>query len=140
MAEPPIEPIPPPPDPPKNGGNGDTGRIDRDMTPLGGAQKVNYGAFGVLVALGLLFVLWWTGAFSTEPTEPEEPPQPLITRAPPPLPTPSPLPVDQPTPSPRPARSPAPFFRSWNALKIPPAPPLPTPRIPPPLSKNLILL
>lgn len=98
MAEPPIEPIPPPPDPPKNGGNGDTGRIDRDMTPLGGAQKVNYGAFGVLVALGLLFVLWWTGAFSTEPTEPEEPPHPLITHAPPPLPTPSPLPVDQPTP------------------------------------------
>ena len=32
----------------RGGGNGENGRIDRDMTPLGSNQKVNYPAFGVL--------------------------------------------------------------------------------------------
>ena len=107
MAEP-LDPLTPPPDTSPNGGNGDNGRIDRDMTPLGGNQKVNYGAFGVLVVLGLLFVLWWTGAFSTEPPEPEEPPQPLHLLAPPPLPPPSSPPVEQPDPA-TPPPPPAPF-------------------------------
>ena len=112
MAEP-IDPITPPPDPPKNGSNGDNGRIDRDMTPLGGTQKVNYGAFGVLVALALLFVVWWTGAFSTEPIEPAAPPEPLQTRAAPPLPRPAPAPLEQPDPTPPPA--PPPLFDEMAA-------------------------
>lgn len=97
MAEP-HDPHPPAAPGSPGSGNGENGRIDRDMTPLGGNQKVNYGAFGVLVALGLLFALWWAGAFSTEPIEPEEPPQPLQTLAAPPLPPPSSPPVAQPAP------------------------------------------
>ena len=48
------------------GGNGDNAGIDRDMTPLASNQKINYGALAAIVGLGLLFVLWQVGAFSTE--------------------------------------------------------------------------
>ena len=78
MAEPLDPHTPRPPDSP-GGGNGDTGRIDRDMTPLASQQKFNYGAFTALVAVALLFVLWWAGAFSTEPIETEEQPEPLLS-------------------------------------------------------------
>ena len=88
------------------GGNGDKGRIDRDMTPLAGNQKINYGAFGVIVALGLIFVLWWAGAFSTEQSETEETPQPLQTLPAPTLPPPAPPPLEQPEPYTPPAPPP----------------------------------
>ena len=106
MADPHDPHTPPAPDSP-GGGNGENGRIDRDMTPLGANQKINYGAFGVVVALGLLFVLWWAGAFSTEPIETAEQPEPLHTLPAPTLPPPAPPPLVQPEPY------------------TPPAPPLP---------------
>ena len=86
------------------GGNGERTRIDRDMTPLGSQQKMNYGAFGVIVGLALLFVLWWTGAFSTQEPETKEKPQPLQTQAAPPLPPPvtTPLPTREPYTPPEP--------------------------------------
>ncbi len=86
------------------GGNGERPRIDRDMTPLGSQQKMNYGAFGVIVGLALLFVLWWTGAFSTQEPETKENPQPLQTQAAPPLPPPvtTPLPTREPYTPPEP--------------------------------------
>ena len=60
-------------------GNGEKTRIDRDMTPLASQQKMNYAAFGIIVGLALLFVLWQQGAFSTAPIETKEKTQPLQT-------------------------------------------------------------
>ena len=96
MAEP-LDPITPPPSSPPASGNGENGGIDRDMTPLASHQKMNYGAFGGIVGLALLFVLWWAGAFSTEPIE-EEKTQPLQTLPAPTLPPPAPPPLAQPEP------------------------------------------
>ena len=94
MADP-LDPITPPPSSPPDGGNGENGRIDRDMTPLGSQQKMNWSAFGVLVGFVLLFVLWWAGAFSTKEPETKENPQPLQTQAAPALPPPTPAPIVQ---------------------------------------------
>ena len=96
MADP-LNPITPPPASPPGGGNGDNGGIDRDMTPLASNQKINYPAFGGLVAVALLFVMWWAGAFSTEPIE-EEKTHPLQTLPAPTLPPPAPPPLAQPEP------------------------------------------
>lgn len=85
-------------------GNGDPRRIDRDMTPLAGNQKLNYGAFAAFVGGVLLLVMWWMGAFSTEPIETAETPQPLQT-----LPAPTlPPPAQQPPPQPEPYTPPEP--------------------------------
>ncbi len=107
MAEP-LDPITPPPSSPPAGGNGENRRIDRDMTPLGSQQKYNYGAFGIVVGLALLFVLWQAGAFSTEPIETQEKTQPLQTLPAPPLRPPPASPRPQPEPYTPPA-PPAPF-------------------------------
>lgn len=103
MADP-LDPITPPPSSPPDGGPGENDRIDREMTPLGSQQKMNWSAFGGLVGFVLLFVLWWTGAFSTQEPETKEKPQPLQTQAAPPLPpaTPAPLPKREPAPPPEP--------------------------------------
>ena len=81
---------------PPDGGNGDSSRIDRDMTPLGANQKINYVAAAAFVGLGLIFVLWRWGAFSPEQSETKETTTPLLTKAAPSLPPPpqraSPLP------------------------------------------------
>ena len=95
-------------------GTGDPRRIDRDMTPLASGQKMNYAAFGVVVALALLFVLWWAGAFSTEPIETAEQTQPLHTLAAPPVPPPAPPPATLPAPPPPPA-PPVPVFDEMAA-------------------------
>ena len=79
-------------------GNGEKTRIDRDMTPLASQQKMNYAAFGIIVGLALLFVLWQQGAFSTAPIETKEKTQPLQTLPAPPL--------DPPPAPPRPPREP----------------------------------
>ena len=94
------------------GGNGERPRIDRDMTPLGSQQKMNYGAFGVIVGLALLFVLWWTGAFSTQEPETKENPQPLQIQPAPPVP-PSAIPqraAPLRAPEPFPTPGPLPWF------------------------------
>ena len=95
------------------GGNGDSSRIDRDMTPLGSNQKINYGALAAFVGLGLVFVLWWAGAFSTEKSETQEKPQPLQTLPPPTLPPPAAPPFPKPAPAPPPA--PPPVFDEMAA-------------------------
>ena len=87
------------------GGNGGNGGIDRDMTPLGSHQKMNYGALAGSVGLGLLFVLWQLGAFSTEEPETQEKTQQLQTHTAPPLPP----PAAPPLPAPEPYTPPAPL-------------------------------
>ena len=106
MADPHDPQTPDTPDSP-GGGNGENGRIDRDMTPLAGNHKINYAAFGVVVAAALLFVLWWAGAFSTEPIEPQEKAPPLQTTEAPPVPDPAPVVRPKPAPTPPPAPPPA---------------------------------
>ena len=107
MAEPRVPQTPPPPDPPASG-NGERPGIDRDMTPLGANHKINYGAFGAFVGVLLLLVLWWMGAFSTEPIETAEKAQPLHTTAAPPVPDPAPVLTPQPEPY-TPPPAPPPF-------------------------------
>ena len=97
MADPHDPQTPATPDSP-DGGNGERPGINRDMAPLGGQQKINYGAFGGFVAGVLLLVLWWMGAFSTEPIEPQEKAQPLHTTAAPPVPNPAVVLTPQPEP------------------------------------------
>ena len=95
------------------GGNGGNGGIDRDMTPLGSHQKMNYGALAGSVGLGLLFVLWQMGAFSTEEPETQEKTQQLQTHTAPPLPPPAAPPLlPQAAPPPPP---PAPLFDEMAA-------------------------
>ena len=98
MAEPSAPSTQPPASPP-GGGQGENGRIDRDMAQLGGKQKINLPAAGTVLALALLLVLWWVGAFSTAPREEEkaatgslQPAQsPPVPRTPQPVPPPEPF-------------------------------------------------
>jgi len=83
------------------------------MTPLASGQKMNVAAFGVVVALALLFVLWWAGVFSTAPIETAEKTQPLHTPAAPPVPAPAPTPTT--TPPPPPPAPPVPVFDEMAA-------------------------
>ena len=103
MAEP-LDPNTPGAPSSPGGGNGDNGGIDRDMSPLASNQKINYGAFAAFVGVVLMFVMWWTGVFSTEQNETEQTPQPLQTFPPPTLPP----PVHPPPPKPEPYTPPAP--------------------------------
>ncbi len=94
------------------GGNGENGRIDRDMTPHGSQQKMHYAPAAGLVAVALLFVLWWAGAFSPEEPETKAAPLPLHIQPAPPVPPPTlpqrPAPLRAPEPFPTP--TPLPWF------------------------------
>ena len=107
MAEP-RDPITSPPSSPPGGENGENRRIDRDMTPLAAQQKYNYAAFGIVMGLALLFVLWQAGAFSTAPIETQEKTRPLQTLPAPPL-DPPPAPLRPPREPYTPPEPPPPF-------------------------------
>ena len=89
MAEP-LDPNTPGAPGAPGGGNGGNNNIDREMTPLASKQKMNAAALGGLALAGMMFIMWWAGAFSTEQPPPAPKTETVQTQETPPLPLPTP--------------------------------------------------